>query len=288
MRIPLPRSRPTVRRRSPGVAVLVVCGWTLAGGLSAAPEPAVAGRDAEGISRALVSIRRKVSGSVPLTRAYEQAKALHRESPGRPDLAWAFARACFDRCEVLASKPVRIAVAREGVEACRSALKTFPTEAGCHYYLGLNLGILAQSQPLRALGHVREMESAWQASRLLDPTFDHAGADRSLGMLYAECPPPPIGVGSRTKARSHLAKAVELAPAHPGNRLEWVEYLERDGDTEAARREFQALRDGLPTARERFHGEAWNAAWEGWQVRIDALEQRLRARPTPGRKTQGS
>ena len=268
--------------------MLLACGWTLAGALPATPETAVPGPDAVGISRALVSIRRKVSDSVPLTRVYEQAKARHRESPGRPDLAWAFARACFDRCEALASKPVRIAVAREGVEACRSALRTFPAEAGCHYYLGLNLGILAQSQPLRALGLVREMESAWQASRLLDPTFDHAGADRSLGMLYAECPPPPIGVGSRAKARSHLAKAVELAPDHPGNRLEWIEYLERDGDTEAARREFQALRAQLPAARERFQGEAWAAAWDAWQGRIDVLEKRWRARPTPGTNAQGS
>jgi hypothetical protein len=107
-------------------------------------------------------------------------------------------------------------------------------------------------------------------------------------MLYAECPPPPIGVGSRAKARSHLAKSVELSPDHPGNRLEWIEYLERDGDTEAARREFQALQGQLPAARERFQGEAWAAAWDVWQGRIDVLEKRWRARPTPGTNAQGS
>jgi len=78
--------------------MLLACGWTLAGALPATSETAVPGPDAVGISRALVSIRRKVSDSVPLTRLYEQAKARHRESPGRPDLAWAFARACASAC----------------------------------------------------------------------------------------------------------------------------------------------------------------------------------------------
>ena len=106
-----------------------------------------------------------------LSRVYEQARSEYLKSPGQPALAWPLARACFDRAEGLTSRPVRSALAKEGAEACRLALKESPADAACHYYLGLNLGILAQTQPLRALGLVREMETQWQACQLLDPGF---------------------------------------------------------------------------------------------------------------------
>jgi len=274
--------------RAPRTGLGLVCGLGLVVGLATGSQVVAGSRDDEGMTRALRRIQYGMSTSVAATRAYEAAKALHRQSPGRPDLAWAFARACFDRCEALASKPVRISVAHEGVEACRTALKTFPAEAGCHYYLAMNLGILAQSQPLRALGHVRDMESAWQASRLLEPAFDHAGADRSLGMLYAECPPPPLGVGSRSKARQHLSKAVELEPVHPGNRLEWIGYLLKDGEPAAARREFEALQQALPAARERFAGEAWQPTWATWEARMETFGKRLAHGRTKDTKASGS
>ncbi|NBP23025.1 MAG: hypothetical protein EBU81_00400, partial [Proteobacteria bacterium] len=103
------------------------------------------------------------------TRLHEQARAEYQKASSSASLAWPLARACFDRAEALTSKPVRIALAKEGVEACRRALKDFPADAACHYYLALNLGILCQEQPLRALGWVRDMESHWQSCRLLDP-----------------------------------------------------------------------------------------------------------------------
>ena len=215
------------------------------------------------------------------TRVYEQARSIHRESPGNPILAWEFARACFDRCESLASRKVRISVAGEGVEACRSALSQAPAEAGCHYYLGLNLGILAQAQPLRALGRVREMEHAWKACLVLDPTFDHAGADRSLGMLYAECPPPPLGVGNRSRARFHLERASTTAPGYPENRLQWIEYLSRNDEADVARREYGSLQNQLPEARRRLVGERWTSAWKDWDNRIRALGKRLGIPHTP-------
>lgn len=213
--------------------------------------------------------------SISKTRAYDEAKALYRESPSVSERAWVLARACFDRAESTQSKAVRISLAKEGIEACRSILKTSPAEAPCHYYLGLNLGILAQAQPLRALAWVREMESHWQDCRLLDPGFDHAGADRSLGMLYADCPPPPLGVGSRAKARLHLSRAVDSAPVYPENRLLWIEFLLRHGDEQAAAGEFDKLEALVPEARRRFIGEPWEAVWKQWETRIRTLKSKL-------------
>jgi tetratricopeptide (TPR) repeat protein len=214
-----------------------------------------------------------------LSRVYEQARGEYSKSPGSASLAWPLARACFDRAEAISSRPVRSALAKEGVEACRLALKESPADAACHYYLGLNLGILAQTQPLRALGLIREMESQWQACLLLDPGFDHAGADRSLGMLYAECPPSPLGVGSRSKARFHLARAVELAPDHPENRILWIEFLIQRGEKATAAEEFKTLKTILPDARIRLRGDAWEETWKTWESRTETLQSRLGVHP---------
>ena len=210
-----------------------------------------------------------------LSRVYEHARSEYLKSPGQPALAWPLARACFDRAEGLTSRPVRSALAKEGAEACRLALKESPADAACHYYLGLNLGILAQTQPLRALGLVREMETQWQACQLLDPGFDHAGADRSLGMLYEECPSAPLGVGSRSKARFHLARAVQLAPDHPENRILWIEFLVQRHENATAVEEFKSLKGILPDARIRLSGSDWEAAWKTWEARMTSLQSRL-------------
>lgn len=207
--------------------------------------------------------------------SYDRARALHREAPDDAGRAWRYARACFDRAETLSSKPVKVTLAKEGIEACRSILKSSPAQAPCHYYLALNLGILAQAQPWKALGWVREMERHLQDCRVLDPGFDHAGADRSLGMLYEECPPPPLGVGNRAKARSHLSKAVELAPGYPENRLLWIEFLVNHGETQAAIGELDKLEPLLTDARARFSGEPWAAAWKQWESRLRALKTQL-------------
>lgn len=216
-----------------------------------------------------------------LSRIYEEAHSGYQKSPGQSTAAAVLARACFDRAESVSSKPVRIGLAKEGVEACRAALKEYPADVACHYYLGLNLGILAQAQPWRALSCIREMESEWQACQLLDAGFDHAGPDRSLGMLYAQCPPPPLGVGSRSKARIHLARAVALAPGYPENSLQWIEFLIQRGEKEAAIEAFKVLEPRIPEARQRLTGESWAATWKLWDAQIEVVRGRLIAKASP-------
>ena len=214
-----------------------------------------------------------------LTGLYEASRAAHRSSPDDPRAAWEFARACFDRSEVLEVSAVKASVANEGILACRTALERAPATAELHYYLGLNLGQLAQTKTLGALRLVRQMEEVWQKARTLDETLDFAGADRSLGMLYAECPRPPLGVGGKDKARRHLERAVELAPQHPENRIYLAEQLLRWGDRDAAGRQLAELETLLPSARTRLAGESWSAAWSQWDRRIQNLRERLKTHP---------
>ena len=76
-----------------------------------------------------------------------------------------------------------------------------------------------------------------------------------LGLLYRDA--PVIGsVGSRTRAREHLRRAVEMAPQYPENRLNLIEAYMKWGERTGAYRELQTLEATWPAARTNFVGEA--------------------------------
>lgn len=189
------------------------------------------------------------------------------------ETAWHFARACYDMADL--SDAERADFATQGIAAARLALSENSNSAAAHYYLGMNLGELADTKHnLSALWMVREIEKEFLAALALDNHFDHAGPDRNLGLLYWQA--PVIGsVGSRSKARQHLLAAVELAPEFPENRLNLIEaYLKWDNHVEALRQLAQ-LERLWPEAHKQFTGTEWALSWAAWEKRLDAAEKKL-------------
>ena len=186
--------------------------------------------------------------------------------------AWEFARAGFDRAELATNNAERAAIAVQGIDACRQALARDPNLAPAHYYLGMNLGQLARTKLLGALKLVGEMERAFKAAAALDERFDHAGADRCLGLLYYKA--PVIGsVGSRTKARKHLQRAAELAPDFPENRLNLADAYLKWREKKLLQRELNELEKLWPAAPTNFTGPDWEMARVDWSLRITKLRE---------------
>jgi hypothetical protein len=207
-------------------------------------------------------------------RNYQEAQARYRGAPGEATAAWQFGRACFEVAEFAANRSQRAALAEEGIAACRLAIARASNSAPAHYYLGLNLGQLARTKGLGALKLVDQMERAFARARDLDERLDYAGADRHLGVLYRDA--PAIGsVGSRTRARARLKRAVEIAPQYPENRLNLIEAYVKWGERADAARELQALAAGWPTARTNFVGAAWSASWADWEQRLQKLRKKI-------------
>lgn len=221
-------------------------------------------------------------------RLFVLAREEHVASPTNATAAWQFGRACFDRAEFATNNTERALLAESGITACQRALALKPDAAGAHYYLAMNRGQLARTKTLGALKLVDEMEAGFATVRRLDEHFDFAGPDRNLGLLYFEAPGWPTSIGSRTKARHHLRRAVELAPAHPENRLCLLEACLTWGDRNGAQRELKALTELWPNARMNLTGEAWAAAWVDWERRLklakDRLEKPSTAIPAPRQK----
>jgi hypothetical protein len=225
------------------------------------------------------------SGSVsnaPAARAaeiFQHTQREHLAQPTNAELAWQFARACFDWAEFSTNDTQRADLAQLGIRASRTAIQLSSNSAPAHFYLAMNLGQLARTRSLGALPLVDEMETEFLTARRLDEQFFYAGPDRFVGQLYLQAP-SIASVGSRSKARMHLKRALELAPEYPENRLNWIEACLRWRETELARRELVALEAGLERARVEFSGIDWAAAWADWSERLQKIRAKLK---TPAR-----
>lgn len=210
-----------------------------------------------------------------LSESFEAARAVLTRSSNQPAATLAFARAAFDWASVQHSNTPRAEIAQLAIDACRTCLTQHTAEAPIHYYLALNLGELARTKSLGALKIVPKIRDSLEAARRLDETLDHAGPDRSLGLLFLEAPGWPTSIGSRSKARLHLTRAVQLAPDHPENRLCLAEALLKWNEPRAAKPQLDALLALWDDARSRLAGPQYEADWRQWQKRRDELTRRL-------------
>ena len=205
-------------------------------------------------------------------RVYDEAKARYQKETNNVDAAWEFGRAAFDLADIATNDTQRAALAQEGIDACRHGIRLDPKSPGAHYYLGLNLGQLAQTKLLGALKLVDQMEESWKTTLQLDPKFDYAGGHRTLGVLYRDAPGWPTSVGSRSKARQHLQKAVEICPEYPGNRLSLFEAYAKWGEKKLVQAQTNATEEFLKAARQKLTGEAWALDWRDWDKRWEKIK----------------
>jgi tetratricopeptide (TPR) repeat protein len=202
------------------------------------------------------------------------AQKAYEAQPTNSVMAWQFARAAFDRAEFATNDTERAGLAVQGIGTCRKAIAADPKSAPAHYYLGMNLGQLARTKLLGALPLVDEMESSFKTARQLDEQFDYAGPDRNLGQLYFQAPGWPASVGSQSKARKHLERAVELDPGYPENRLNLAFGHLKWRDKKPLQRELESIEKLWPVAKTNFTGAEWDAAWLDWQQRYDQLREK--------------
>jgi tetratricopeptide (TPR) repeat protein len=210
-----------------------------------------------------------------LNKTFSDAHQRFVAEPNDPEVAWKFSRACFDLADTAPNNTQRAAFANQGIDAARQALAQNNNSAPAHYYLGMNIGQLADTKHnLSGLRLVKDMEREFLAADALDKHFDHAGPDRNLGLLYWEAP-VIASIGSRSKAREHLERSVELAPDFPENRLNLIEaFLKWDYHTEALR-ELQNLEKIWPEAQKKYTGDDWAATWADWTKRFNTAKKKL-------------
>jgi len=215
-----------------------------------------------------------IAQSIVPTSAYKKAEAEFKAHPEDEKSAWEFGRACFDLADSTSNKGEKAKIAERGADACRKALQQNTNSAAAHYYLGLNLGEIASTRGLSALKIIKEMEGEWMTAARLDSKFDYAGPERSLGMLYRDA--PSFGsIGSKSKARHELMRAVELAPNYPDNYFELIDSYLKWSDGQSARLELKALEDHWAEARKQLAGPEWENQWHEWEAQLQKAKKRV-------------
>jgi tetratricopeptide (TPR) repeat protein len=213
-------------------------------------------------------------------RTYLLAHQRVQSAPADAEAAWLLGRACFDVADLTEKNAVRAERAQEGIAACRQAMALNPKLVQGPYYLGLNLGQLARTKSMGALKLLPQMETYLKKAIALDPTFDFSGPHRSLGLLYLDAPGWPVSLGSRSKARFHLQKAVELSPDFPENRLALLEAYWKWGEHELVLAQLPAAEQVFKAARSKLTGEDWAVSWQDWTRRLEQLQAKARTLAT--------
>lgn len=189
--------------------------------------------------------------------------------------AWQLGRACWVWGKLLPDPAAKEKIFTEGVAACRRSIALDPKSVPGHYYLGMNIGRIADlKRNLAAFTMVREVEKSFQRVRALDEKFAHAGADRNLGLLYHHAPGWPLSVGDKKLGRKHLTRAVELAGDYPENRLNLAEAALDWKDLKLLQSELAALEKLWPVTKTNLIGPEWEFDWLDWEKRRADLERK--------------
>lgn len=208
--------------------------------------------------------------------AFESAQGVYATNrqhlPAMIDLA----RCAFDYADLAPNDDKREELANMGIEAARKAIAADGKSAAGHYYLALNIGQLARTKMLGALRLLTEMEAELKRVVELDRAFDYAGGDRTLGVLYLEAPGWPTSVGSKSKARTHLARAVEIAPDFPDNQISLMEACLKWKEWRQLQEQMAAYQKMLAPAQEKFRGPDWANEWHDWDRRWRIIHAKAR------------
>jgi tetratricopeptide (TPR) repeat protein len=164
---------------------------------------------------------------------------------GEYEAAWRLSRALFFLGQEAQSVDETRACHTQAVSICERAASLRPERVEGHFWLGVNLALLAQIEnPLNALRHaLRARRSLMRAARL-DSAYHAAGPLRVLARLQHKLP-RLLGGGIRS-ARSNFERAIQLAPANTVTRLYFAEMLSEIGDKTRAREQLQAILNAPP------------------------------------------
>ena len=159
--------------------------------------------------------------------------------------------------EVARSDEERRRLREQGLHAAEAALSRDPDEPAAILWWTAHRGRLVSAlSPLAAVRAAAEIEAALLRLRELAPQYDHAAADRVLGVLY-RLAPPVVSVGSMKKAEQHLRAALQRDPWYPGNQLYWAELLAQKDECRLARQGAQLVLGSASLRRFPLEAPGW-------------------------------
>jgi hypothetical protein len=132
--------------------------------------------------------------------------------------------------------------ATRAVDAAHLCLRAAPGSAACAYWLAAALGVQARERPSTGLSALPRIVEEFTRAAQADPSYDEAGPDRALALVYVRAPGWPTGPGDPDKGLQHARKAVALRGDYPPNRMALAEALRATDDVDASRAAWEEAR----------------------------------------------
>jgi tetratricopeptide (TPR) repeat protein len=181
-------------------------------------------------------------GNVQNAKRSADLWAAHLSSnPTSFEAAWKLARADY-WLGGHAPESERRAFLENGIDAGRKAVAIAPNRPEGHFWLGANMGALAESFGLRAgLKYRKAIKDELETVLRLDPAFQQGSADRALGRWYAKV--PGLFGGSKRLAEEHLRASLKYNENNTASHFFLAEVLLDESRKDLARAELHKVLD---------------------------------------------
>jgi hypothetical protein len=161
-------------------------------------------------------------------------------TPQDYETCWRLGRALFFLGQEEQAQTEARAFHEQAAVVCRRAARLEPRRVEGHFWLGVNLALLAQLEKrFAALCHALLARRALKRAVRLDPAYHAAGPLRVLARLEHKL--PGLLGGSLERSRQHFEKAIGLAPENTVTRIYFAELLLDMTETARARQELEAI-----------------------------------------------
>jgi len=156
------------------------------------------------------------------------------------EVAWREGRALFFLGQEAEREGERRSLHQRGAGSCQRASQDQPFRVEAHFWLGVNLALLAQTErPFRALRHALVARRALRLAARINPAYHAAAPLRVLARLEHKL--PKIFGGNRTRARANFEDAIALAPANTVTRIYFAEMLIDEGKPDEAKEQLEEI-----------------------------------------------
>ena len=175
------------------------------------------------------------------------------------DAAWKLSRVCF-WLGTHAPQSARRAALNRGIDAGETAVRFMPGRPEGFFWMGANLGALAESSSLiQGVTYLGRIKNAFEHAIMIAPGWQRGSAEAALGRWYLKV--PRLLGGSRTRAEAYLRRALQYDPDSLMALLYLADVVTADGRVDEARVLLQQIIDTpadpewIPEASE-FKGKA--------------------------------
>lgn len=156
------------------------------------------------------------------------------------EIAWRLARALFFLGQEAHQPDLARSLHTEGVQAGQRGLAHQSDRVEGHFWLGVNLALLAQLEPrMRAAIHALQAKRALRRAIEIDPAYHAAGPLRVLARLQHKL--PRLLGGGNIRAHHNFERAISIAPTNTVTRIFFAELLQETGAVDRALLELQAV-----------------------------------------------